>query len=465
LGFLSFDGVITGQSSGPAGMQSVGFFLFAMFLAHFFSLLFAWYLYKTKASIKTHGKLVVFLALFFCLVASLGSAPWLDDDIYRYMWDGYVSSIGQNVIYSNPENIVLLDTTLFPKKTYDLISYKNVATVYPPVAQSFFEFSWIRFGDRVQGWAGISSILYILSVIVIHRIVIFKKIPVFIFCLLALNPTFIKEFADTAHVDILGFFLLMMGILIHLKTPVGSKRWLHASLSAVLFTLAVLVKPVALLVLPFLSFKNKTLLFFTAILTTVFSSVGMYLSYNSPEDIKYFISALKYFSDHWIFNPSVLDSFAEIHQIVLKSSKYDSMIWGAKISKYLSYSIFFVCIILSLFKDHAKILFAVCGLTGFYFLNPVINTWYLIWIMPAIILLPWHKNLKLSCLVAAPAYLMTILSLSGYLYWIALEDFTLTRRLIWLGWLIVTVVISKTVLGLNRSAKKLQRVTSEHENS
>ncbi|MCA1573816.1 MAG: hypothetical protein LC770_04610 [Acidobacteria bacterium] len=78
---------------------------------------------------------LVFAALF--RLSILFSAPYLSDDIYRYIWGGRVQAAG-----INPYRYIPADQTLIglrDEEIYPKINRRDYArTIYPPVAETVF---------------------------------------------------------------------------------------------------------------------------------------------------------------------------------------------------------------------------------------------------------------------------------------------------------------------------------------
>jgi alpha-1,6-mannosyltransferase len=83
----------------------------------------------------------------------LFSTPVLEDDFYRYLWDGAVSANGENPFAYVPDDIVMADETsaLSPRlrqlavtgeETLWRVNHSDLRTIYPPVAQAAFALAY-----------------------------------------------------------------------------------------------------------------------------------------------------------------------------------------------------------------------------------------------------------------------------------------------------------------------------------
>ncbi|MDX1578816.1 MAG: hypothetical protein R3266_10030, partial [Gemmatimonadota bacterium] len=67
-------------------------------------------------------------------------APRLSEDIYRYLWDGWVQRNGVNPFVHPPGDEALSELRL---DWWSMINHPDVSTIYPPGAQlAFFALAW-----------------------------------------------------------------------------------------------------------------------------------------------------------------------------------------------------------------------------------------------------------------------------------------------------------------------------------
>ena len=77
---------------------------------------------------------VLLIAAFAFRFTLLSLPPYLSEDLYRYLWDGYVQSAGVNP-YSYPPDAL---SHLQGVALYEKVNYKSFPTIYPPVCQILF---------------------------------------------------------------------------------------------------------------------------------------------------------------------------------------------------------------------------------------------------------------------------------------------------------------------------------------
>jgi len=98
------------------------------------------------------------------------SSPILEDDFYRYLWDGAVTSQGINPYQYSPHGVIHHEGN-YPRRLDILadqsreiiqkINHPHIRTIYPPVAQGIFALSYL-----VKPW----SITTLRSIIVLFDV-------------------------------------------------------------------------------------------------------------------------------------------------------------------------------------------------------------------------------------------------------------------------------------------------------
>ncbi|MDQ3020641.1 MAG: hypothetical protein M3R36_08735 [Bacteroidota bacterium] len=164
--------------------------------------------------------------------------PITSDDYYRYLWDGKVQNEGFNPFEFAPRDLISShDNIIYPKLTYP-----EIKTIYPPLAQILYFLSYKFFGANAYGLkifylffeAGILIFLYkILKLIKVNTNYIF---------LYALSPLVIFEFFINAHIDIELLFFLSASIYFALKDDSSlSLLFLGLSVMSKLYSLVFLL--------------------------------------------------------------------------------------------------------------------------------------------------------------------------------------------------------------------------------
>lgn len=230
------------------------------------------------------GILLRFLLLF--------SIPNWSDDIFRYLWDGYLLAAGIDPFRHLPS--YYFETNFFPlapmKDLYGLLNSPGYFSVYPPVSQGFFGISaWFSPDSFKNGILIFKIILLIFEVGTIWLLKTHEKTGKSALWY-ALNPLAIFEISGNGHLEgVVIFFILASLHLLKKKQISGSAilfglsiatklvpayltpvifRWLGLK-KGILFA-GILAISLALIFLPFLESYNR-----------IAQSVGLFFSHFS----------------------------------------------------------------------------------------------------------------------------------------------------------------------------------------
>ncbi|MFC1835863.1 glycosyltransferase 87 family protein [Thermodesulfobacteriota bacterium] len=193
----------------------------------------------------------VILAGLLMRLPMMVSTPMLEDDYFRYLWDGALTANGLNPYAHAPAEVELdsakLDLRLqeLAKDGHEILSRVNhpeLRTIYPPVAQAAFALAYF-----IKPWS-----------LIAWRVVIFMFDGATLFLLLLAlrdveasplwgivywwNPLILKEIFNSAHMDVLVLPLVLGAIIL------GSREkylW-----SSVVLALAIGVKLWPIILLP-----------------------------------------------------------------------------------------------------------------------------------------------------------------------------------------------------------------------
>jgi alpha-1,6-mannosyltransferase len=185
--------------------------------------------------------LVIILGLAVAMrLLLVGEEPFLSTDLYRYIWDGRVQATGINPYLSVPADPALAhlrDATIFPR-----INRADYAvTAYPPVGQMIF-FAATRFAETTLAMRLAMVAFEIVIVAIVMDLLRCLALPRTAVVAYAWHPLAIWEIANNGHVDAAMVALLMAGVWLLVRArPIAG---------AVAVTLAALVKPYAVLILP-----------------------------------------------------------------------------------------------------------------------------------------------------------------------------------------------------------------------
>ena len=194
-------------------------------------------------SLNARLVLLVVLTGLAARLVMLTSEPILENDYYRYLWDGAVVAQGHNPYAYAPQDIMrqgpsglLGDLIEAGNKTLSRIGHKHLTSIYPPVAQGLFGLAYAVEPWSLTAWrslliAGDTATFFLLLKIldVLGR----SRLWVALYWL---NPLVIKEGFNSAHMEpllmplVLGFVFLAsqrrnLAATVALGLAAGIKLW------------------------------------------------------------------------------------------------------------------------------------------------------------------------------------------------------------------------------------------------
>ncbi len=176
------------------------------------------------------GVALVFIAGLIARLVLLPTTPILEDDHYRYLWDGAVTAAGQNPYAYPPARFVsppgiaaLLDSLAldptppppgFEQLTADgqatlvRINNPHIATIYPPPAQLAFAIGHWLTPWRIEGWKLVILAAETIAFALLLGGLRAAGLPMPWAAIYWWNPLVLKEFANSGHMDALLMPLL-----------------------------------------------------------------------------------------------------------------------------------------------------------------------------------------------------------------------------------------------------------------
>lgn len=298
---------------------------------------------------------VLYLPLLF-------QGPTLDDDLWRYRWDGKVVSAGINPYHYPPQESAL-EHLRDPE--WEQVSFKQVRTVYPPVAQLLFALCY-RTGEgslwpfRVAAVAGHLGCIALLALLLSGA-----GLPARRSLLYAWNPMIAKEIGDSAHMDPWMVLMVLAALLAYQR---GKRVWLAPALAG-----AIGFKWVPLLTLPL--WRGAGLRTIAAILAIVvviclpWAGAGMHL-----------FDGLRTYADYWVFNPGIYWGLRGIFDPVTNIAAAKTISKAICLLAWLAIYLRVAIRQRPGFEELAAALFAVIG--ALLLLSPTLDPWYLTWVLP-----------------------------------------------------------------------------------
>lgn len=316
--------------------------------------------------------IVVLFAVLFRLIA-VTSFPLLEDDFYRYLWDGRMTVLtGTPYPLAPAEFFEAIDLNARFERILDLINHPFVATIYGPVCQ------WIFAGAYLIAPGEIWPLQLFFAGTDIVLILLLSKLAKPLYVLLyAWSPLIIKEFAFTAHPDVLGALLLVLSYLAYQRN--------YFILLGFGLALAAGVKVFALLLLPFLfGFQIRAWLSFLL--------MALLLGFPWGVVAAWFPLGLQAMGENWLFN-------APLYYLLGAWFSVLSIKFGLLLLLGSAYALYYYY---AMRRWQLKIIRADLLFAALFLCLPAFNAWYLVWLLPFAVLYPgvWAWAASVSLLLA-----------------------------------------------------------------
>ncbi len=222
----------------PSWFRNLGTFqsLFALAFA-FFSLA----LLRLKHYERLpHAGLAVVAVAVAARLALLPAAPSLSGDLYRYVWEGRVILNGGNPYRQSPDDpglIPLRDRVVHPH-----INHKDLATIYPPLAEAGFALvaAVSPTVTAFKAWVILHDLALVIVLLAWARREGLSPVSVIAY---AWNPLVLVEYAGSGHNDPTALLWLAVALMLSRDRPMAS---------AVALVVGSLTKLAPLVALPFL---------------------------------------------------------------------------------------------------------------------------------------------------------------------------------------------------------------------
>ena len=342
---------------------------------------------------------LIFWAVVFRLCGLIGG-PFYEDDFYRYLWDGYLFATAGTPYGAAPEDFFIDQTVpMALQVALDEINHPELPTIYGPTTQFVFLLGyWLHPG----GIATLQSLLIavdLATLALLLRLAPARNVLLYAWC-----PLVIKEVAFTAHPDGLGVCLLLAAIVL------GQRQ--HWRRAAICLGLAVGAKVFALVLVPLVLIRAKIRhwVWFAGTLALVYAP---FLVTGETE-----LDSLLVFAREWEFNAAVFGLLtvalpATAAKFVLAAVGGAFWVWYYR--RHLASA-----------TDVPRGDWIYGALLA---VAPVINAWYLLWLLPFAVVFPSTWAWTASVAVLAGAYITGLtlddhaMQLYGQPLWIRLLEF------------------------------------------
>ena len=158
-------------------------------------------------------------------ISMFASTPILEDDYYRYLWDGGLVAKGFNPYHYAPRDILvggkidlphhLTELALEAKPILERINYPRLRTPYPPISQCAFALAHMIHPWSMTAWRMVLLLLDLATLYLLFNLLRNLNLPLQGLVIYWWNPLLIKEIYNSGHIELVLFpFLLGLVLLL-----------------------------------------------------------------------------------------------------------------------------------------------------------------------------------------------------------------------------------------------------------
>ena len=345
--------------------------------------------------------LVARLLMFF-------TTPILEDDHYRYLWDGGVVASGFNPYKYAPKAFLTPSETIIPSELKILakeagtilqhVNHPELRTIYPPLAQGTFALAhWIS-PWSLSAWRVVLLVTDVATLILLSYVLFIFGFPMKGLVVYWWNPLLIKEIYNSGHMDVLLFPFL-------LATFFFTSRQHYLLGSGVLgIASGIKIWPVLLLPIVLRPLWCQPRRMLLGLFVFIFTSgiVLFPILYTGLGEL----SGLSAYASYWQMNDALYMAF--FWGISKVATMSNDPIFTHLLARSVVVCILVVLTFLIIRKDHfnnkelaGRFLLLTAML---FFLSPTQFPWYFLWLLPFLALRISFSLLLLSALL--PIYYM-----------------------------------------------------------
>lgn len=340
---------------------------FVFFMGHIV-LLFAAYLLMYKKLYSFSTAEIILAGIFFRLLFLL-SVPSLSDDYFRFIWDGQLISHGLNPYLETPvQAIQHVGNNSFFSELLENMNSPNYYSVYPPLHQFLFFIAATCGAENILYNLITIRLLTLLAEIGSAFMLIKLKISKTLFYLFFLNPLLIIELCGNLHFEGIMIFFLLASFYFLKKE--------NYFFSAFFLGLAISIKLIPFIFLPFIAVHLKLKKGIAYIFTCVSIVVLLFLPYLSKQLLLHIGSSLKLYFLTFEFNAGI---YYIIRELGYLAYGYNIISIAGKVLPLIT-----ICIMLILLFKQYKVrteqrLFSsfLFALFTYYLMSSVVHPWYI----------------------------------------------------------------------------------------
>ena len=297
------------------------------------------------------GRLILWALVF--RMCGLAGGPFYEDDFYRYLWDAYRFATTGTPYGAAPEEFFVDPSVpLLFQGVLDRINYPGLPTIYGPTTQLVFLLGYWVQPASVTVLQAILIAVDLVTVALLLRLTSPVNVLLYAWC-----PLVVKEIAFTAHPDGAGACLLVAAIVL-----ARNRRWPAA---AVCLGLAAGAKTFGLVLAPLVLVRAR-IRYWVLSGVTLAALYGPFLL-NGGTDLQ----SLQVFAREWEFNSALFGLLATVAPRTV-----------ARIVLGLGFLAFWGYYLVRTRSEAPAVPRGDWIYGALLAVSPVVNPWYLLWLLP-----------------------------------------------------------------------------------
>lgn len=327
--------------------------------------------------------IVIVLVGIAARLVLIAAPPTLSTDMYRYQWEGRVVLSGDNPFALAPN-----DPSLEPLRdaNFQNINHPHLETIYPPLAQGIFALG-AMFPRSIIALKILFVCFDVGTVLLLMLLLRDRGLAPAKAIVYAWSPLAIFETAHSGHVDALGIFFLVAGLLFFER-----RRGLRTTL---VLAMAFLAKFGSAILIPYFVARRR---YIPWILTGLIFIVVAYLPFVGARGK--LLSSLLVYSEEWQFNGFIYRAF-------------EGLIGDPIVTRRVLGVGLLVLVLGAAWRQRDLLRYTFVVVGAALLLAPTLYPWYVVWIVPFLCVYLNRAWLLFTGLVALSYWVWTSFPATG----------------------------------------------------